>query len=156
MPLQTLKLSAWRTHEAMLNQFAQYTTTIDGQKLHFLHVRSPEPHALPLIITHGWPGSVVEFTNVIGALTDPQRHGGAASDAFHVVAPSIPGFGFSGPTTEPGWDVKRIARAFAELMVRLGYDAHAVPLGQILETRRQSVVAGGQLDHLAAPVVQPR
>ena len=119
----------WRTHEATLNQFAQYTTTIDGQKLHFLHVPSPVPHALPLIITHGWPGSIVEFMNVIGPLTDPQRHGGAASDAFDVVAPSIPGFGFSGPTTEPGWDVKRIAHAFAELMARLGYDRYGAQGG---------------------------
>ncbi len=85
----------WRTHEARLNQFAQHTTTIVGQKLHFLHVRSPEPDALPLIITHGWPGSVVEFMKVIGPLTDPARHGGEAADVFHVVAPSIPGFGFS-------------------------------------------------------------
>ena len=111
----------WRTHEARLNGFPQYTTTIDRQRLHFLHVRSPEPDALPLIITHGWPGSVVEFLDVIGPLTDPRRHGGAGADAFHVVAPSIPGFGFSGPTTEPGWDVKRIAAAFTELMRRLGY-----------------------------------
>jgi len=111
----------WRAHERRLNAFPQYTTVIDGQRVHFLHVRSPEPDALPLILTHGWPGSVVEFTGVIGPLTDPSAHGAARSDAFHLVVPSIPGFGFSGPTTEPGWDVRRIARAWDELMSRLGY-----------------------------------
>jgi epoxide hydrolase len=89
--------------------------------VHFLHVRSPEPDALPLVITHGWPGSVAEFLRIIGPLTDPAAHGGEAADAFHVVAPSIPGFGPSGPTTEPGWDVRRVATAWAELMRRLGY-----------------------------------
>ncbi|MGH2370681.1 MAG: epoxide hydrolase, partial [Chloroflexota bacterium] len=88
----------WRTHEARLNQFPQFTTTIDGASVHFLHVRSPEPDALPLVITHGWPGSVVEFLKVIGPLTDPHTHGGDPADAFHIVVPSIPGFGFSGPT----------------------------------------------------------
>jgi microsomal epoxide hydrolase len=111
----------WRKHEAQLNKFPQFTTTIDGQNVHFLHVRSSEPHALPLLMTHGWPGSVVEFLEVIQPLTDPRGHGGDPKDAFDVVAPSIPGFGFSGPTRETGWDVKRIARAFAELMNRLGY-----------------------------------
>jgi epoxide hydrolase len=110
----------WRKHEARLNELPQYTTTIDGQNVHFLHVRSPEPDAMPLIITHGWPGSIVEFLEVIGPLTDPRKHGGDPKDAFHVVAPSIPGYGFSGPTHEAGWNVKRIARAFAELMKRLG------------------------------------
>src|SRR5262245_16962143 len=119
----------WRKHEARLNELPQYTTMVDRQKLHFLHVRSPEPDALPLIITHGWPGSVVEFLDVIGPLTDPRRHGGAGADAFHVVAPSIPGFGFSGPTTEPGWDVKRVAAAFAELMRRLGYQRYGAQGG---------------------------
>ena len=112
----------WRAAEAQLNAFPQFTTRIDGQNIHFLHVRSPEPEALPLIITHGWPGSVAEFMKVIGPLTDPAAHGGDGTDAFHVVAPSIPGFGFSGPTTEPGWDLNRVVRAWAELMSRLGYE----------------------------------
>jgi epoxide hydrolase len=111
----------WREHEAALNKFPQFTTEIDGQNIHFLHVRSPEPDALPLIITHGWPGSIAEFLNVIGPLTDPRAHGADPADAFHLVVPSIPGFGFSGPTRETGWGVKRIGRAWAELMRRLGY-----------------------------------
>ncbi|WP_020578761.1 epoxide hydrolase family protein [Actinopolymorpha alba] len=111
----------WRAHEARLNEFPQFTTAIDGQTVHFLHVRSPEPGALPLIITHGWPGSVVEFMKIIGPLTDPARYGGDPADAFHVVAPSLPGFGFSSPLAAPGWDTGRVARAWAELMERLGY-----------------------------------
>ncbi|MFG3704723.1 epoxide hydrolase family protein [Micromonospora sp. NPDC047670] len=114
----------WRAHEARLNQIPQFTTVIDGAAIHFLHARSPEPNALPLIITHGWPGSVAEFLNIIDPLTDPRRHGGDPSDAFHIVAPSIPGFGLSGPISEPGWDIPRIARAWAELMRRLGYDRY--------------------------------
>jgi pimeloyl-ACP methyl ester carboxylesterase len=114
----------WRRHEAELNEFPQFTTTIDGQSVHFLHVRSAEPDAMPLILTHGWPGSIVEFIDVIGPLTDPRAHGGDAADAFHVVIPSLPGFGFSGPTHETGWDMARIARAWAELMHRLGYDRY--------------------------------
>ncbi|GGO72037.1 epoxide hydrolase family protein [Nonomuraea cavernae] len=119
----------WRAAEARLNAFPQFTTPIDGQNVHFLHVRSPEPDALPLIITHGWPGSVAEFMKVIGPLTDPAAHGGEPADAFHVVAPSIPGFGFSGPTTEPGWDLNRVARAWAELMRRLGYHRYGAQGG---------------------------
>jgi epoxide hydrolase len=119
----------WRKHEAQLNQHPQFTTTIDGQNVHFLHVRSPEPAALPLIITHGWPGSIVEFLDIIGPLTDPAAHGGDPADAFHVVAPSIPGFGFSGPTHEAGWDTARVARAWAELMGRLGYERYGAQGG---------------------------
>src|SRR3989440_184550 len=119
----------WRAQEARLNQFAQFTTSIDGQNVHFLHVRSPEPQALPLIVTHGWPGSVVEFMNVIGPLTDPRSHGGDPADAFHVVAPSIPGYGFSGPTSQAGWNVRRIATAWAELMDRLGYQRYGAQGG---------------------------
>jgi microsomal epoxide hydrolase len=119
----------WRKHEARLNEFPQFTTTIDGQNVHFLHVRSAEPDALPLIITHGWPGSVVEFLQVIGPLTDPRKHGGDPKDAFHLVVPSIPGYGFSGPTHEAGWDIKRIARAWAELMSRLGYQRYGAQGG---------------------------
>jgi microsomal epoxide hydrolase len=111
----------WRAHERQLNEFPQFTTAIDGQNVHFLHVRSPEPDALPLIITHGWPGSVAEFMNVIGPLTDPRAHDGDPADAFHLVVPSIPGYGFSGPTRETGWNPRRIARAWDELMQRLGY-----------------------------------
>src|SRR6185312_13600568 len=107
-----------------LNEYPQYLSEIDGQTIHFLHVVSPEPDAFPLILTHGWPGSVVEFMDVIGPLTDPAAHGGDAADAFHVIAPSIPGFGFSGPTHEPGWDTRRIARAWADLMHRLGYERY--------------------------------
>jgi pimeloyl-ACP methyl ester carboxylesterase len=119
----------WRAQEASLNQFAQFTTSIDGQNIHFLHVRSPEPQALPLIITHGWPGSVVEFMNLIDPLTDPRSHGGDPADAFHVVAPSIPGYGFSGPTRQAGWNVRRIATAWAELMGRLGYQRYGAQGG---------------------------
>ena len=111
----------WRAHEARLNQIPQYTTTIDGQNIHFLHVRSVVPGALPLLLLHGWPGSVLEFLGMIGPLTDPRGHGADPSRAFHVVVPSLPGYGFSGPTSEPGWDSARMARAFAELMSRLGY-----------------------------------
>ena len=111
----------WRKWEAALNQYPQFTTTIDGQNIHFLHVRSPEPNALPLIVTHGWPGTIVEYLDVIGPLTDPRAHGGDPAHAFHLVIPSIPGFGFSGPTHETGWDTRRIARAWVELMARLGY-----------------------------------
>ena len=119
----------WREHEAKLNEYAQFTTTIYGQNIHFLHVRSPEPDAFPLILSHGWPGSVVEFLDVIGPLTAPRAHGGDAADAFHLVIPSLPGFGFSGPTKEPGWDSNRIARAFAELMSRLGYERYGAQGG---------------------------
>lgn len=119
----------WRRHEARLNDFPQYTTTIDGQRVHFLHVRSPEPDALPLIMTHGWPGSVAEFLDVIGPLTDPGAYGGDPADAFHLVVPSIPGYGFSGPTTTVGWGVARIARAWAELMRRLGYHRYGAQGG---------------------------
>jgi pimeloyl-ACP methyl ester carboxylesterase len=119
----------WRTHEARLNAFPQFITSIDGQRLHFLHVRSPEPDATPLIITHGWPGSIAEFLDVIGPLTDPRAHGGDPGDAFHLVVPSIPGFGFSGPVTEPGWNPRRIGSALATLMARLGYDRYGAQGG---------------------------
>jgi epoxide hydrolase len=119
----------WRLHERMLNSFPQFTTTIDGQRVHFLHVRSPEPNAVPLIITHGWPGSVVEFINIIGPLTDPRAHDADPADAFHLVVPSIPGYGFSGPTHDRGWNVHRIAQAWAELMRRLGYHRYGAQGG---------------------------
>ena len=115
--------------EARLNEFPQFTTEIDGANVHFLHVHSPEPNALPLILTHGWPGSIVEFMEVIGPLADPAAHGGDPADAFHVVVPSMPGFGFSGPTHETGWDTARIAAAWAELMRRLGYERYGAQGG---------------------------
>jgi epoxide hydrolase len=119
----------WREHEARLNRLPQFTTTVDGANLHFLHVRSPEPRATPLLLIHGWPGSVVEFLELIGPLTDPRAHGGDPADAFQVVVPSIPGHGFSGPLAEPGWGHDRIAEAYVELMARLGYDRYGVQGG---------------------------
>jgi epoxide hydrolase len=119
----------WGACQAGLNSFPQFTTSIDGANVHLLHVRSPEPGALPVVMTHGWPGSVVEFLDVIGPLTDPRAHGGDPADAVHLVLPHIPGYGLSGPTTQPGWDVARIARAWAELMRRLGYARYAAQGG---------------------------
>jgi pimeloyl-ACP methyl ester carboxylesterase len=121
----------WRAHEARLNQLPQFTTEIDGQRIHFLHVRSPEPDALPLIVTHGYPGSVVEFLDLVGPLTDPRAHGGDPADAFHLVAPSLPGYGFSTPVREPGWAMGRTSRAWVELMARLGYDRYGGQGGDI-------------------------
>jgi pimeloyl-ACP methyl ester carboxylesterase len=121
----------WRAWEARLNQHPQLTTTIDGQTVHFLHVRSPEPEATPLMLIHGWPGSIVEFLDLIGPLSDPRAHGGDPADAFHLVIPSVPGHGFSVPLSEPGWTHRRIARAFTELMARLGYDRYGVQGGDI-------------------------
>jgi pimeloyl-ACP methyl ester carboxylesterase len=121
----------WRDHEARLNELPQFTTTIDGANVHFLHIRSPEPDALPLIIIHGWPGSIVEFLDIIEPLTEPRSDGGDPADAFHLVIPSIPGFGLSGPTGEPGWTQRRIARAFAELMSRLGYERYGAQGGDV-------------------------
>lgn len=112
----------WRACEARLNALGQFKTEIDGIDIHFLHVRSRHENAMPLIITHGWPGSVMEFMKVIGPLTDPEAHGGRAEDAFHVVMPSLPGFGFSGKPASAGWGVPRIAMAWITLMQRLGYD----------------------------------
>jgi pimeloyl-ACP methyl ester carboxylesterase len=117
----------WRKQEARLNELPQFVTTIDGQDIHFLHVRSPEPDAIPLILTHGWPSSPVEFLKVIEPLTDPRSSGGDPADAFHLVVPSLPGYGFSTPVREPGWgNLLRVAQAWAELMGRLGYDRYAV------------------------------
>lgn len=119
----------WRRCEDLLNTFGQYHTEIDGLDIHFLHVRSPNPDALPLLLTHGWPGSVLEFRDVIGPLTDPVAHGGRAEDAFHLVIPSLPGFGFSGKPAGTGWDVARIAKAWIALMDRLGYSRWAAQGG---------------------------
>jgi pimeloyl-ACP methyl ester carboxylesterase len=119
----------WRAHEARLNELEQFRTEIDGQSIHFIHARSAHADAFPLLLTHGWPGSVVEFLEVIPRLTAPEAHGGRANDAFHVVAPSLPGYGFSEPTRTRGWDVWRIARAFTELMRRLGYTRYGAQGG---------------------------
>ncbi|MFI5571216.1 epoxide hydrolase family protein [Streptomyces sp. NPDC051740] len=114
----------WRAAEARLNAHPQFVTEIDGAPVHFLHITSPEPDATPLLLTHGWPGSVAEFLDVIGPLSDPRSHGGDPAQAFHLVIPSIPGYGFSRPLPEKGWDTGRIARAWATLMERLGYDRY--------------------------------
>lgn len=119
----------WRAHEARLNAIPQRTTEIDGQNVHFLHVRSPEPGALPLVLTHGWPSTVYDFVDVLGPLTDPRAHGGDPADAFHVVVPSLPGFAFSGPTRTTGWGPERVARAWDALMRRLGYDRYGAQGG---------------------------
>lgn len=119
----------WRAAEARLNEYPQFMTEIDGVNVHFMHVRSGNPDAMPILLTHGWPSTVVEFLEVIGPLTDPEAYGGDAADAFHVVIPSVPGYGFSGPTRQPGWDVPRVGRAWKELMRRLGYDRYLVQGG---------------------------
>ena len=121
----------WHRVESRLNQLPQFTTTIDGVQIHFIHVRSRHPNALPIIITHGWPGSVIEQINLVGPLTDPTAHGGSAEDAFDVVIPSVPGYGFSGKPTGPGWDPEHVARAWAELMRRLGYTRYVAQGGDI-------------------------
>ncbi len=138
----------WRRAEAGLNAFPQVLTEIDGLDIHALHVRSPEPEALPLIITHGWPGSVVEFLKVIGPLTDPVGHGGDATDAFHVVCPSLPGYGFSGKPATAGWGVGRIASAWSELMVRLGYTRYGAQGGD-WGSAVATALARQDPDHLA-------
>jgi pimeloyl-ACP methyl ester carboxylesterase len=121
----------WRTAETKLNAFPQFVTKIDGVDIHFIHVKSRHPNALPLIITHGWPGSVIELLKVIDPLTNPTAHGGSAEDAFHVVIPSLPGYGFSGEPAELGWDASRTARAWAELMHRLGYTRYVAQGGDV-------------------------
>jgi pimeloyl-ACP methyl ester carboxylesterase len=121
----------WRGCEAKLNALPQFTTEIDGVDIHFIHVRSPHENALPLIITHGWPGSVIELLGVVGPLTDPVAHGGRAEDAFDLVLPSLPGYGFSAEPAELGWDPGRIALAWAELMSRLGYTRYVAQGGDV-------------------------
>ncbi|MGI5523987.1 epoxide hydrolase family protein [Micromonospora sp. CA-259024] len=121
----------WRALEAQLNALSQYTTVIDGVEIHFIHVRSQHENALPLIMTHGWPGSVVELLGAVGPLTDPTAHGGTAEDAFHLVLPSLPGYGFSGEPTDLGWDSGRMAAAWAVLMNRLGYTRYVAQGGDV-------------------------
>lgn len=167
VPVQYLKRVAeywrdgfeWRKHEKRLNAFPQFTTTIDGQTIHFIHARSPEPTAMPLIITHGWPGSIVEFLDIIEPLRNPRAFGGKAEDAFHVVVPSIPGFGFSTPLNEPGWNLSRIAKAWAELMRRLGYEryfAQGGDAGAGIATELSHVANGALLGiHVNGPMIFP-
>ena len=119
----------WRAVEARLNELPQFVTEIDGLDIHFIHVRSPHPDALPMIVTHGWPGSIIEQLKIVGPLTDPTTYGGSAAHAFDLVIPSLPGHGFSGKPTEPGWDPIRIAKAWIELMKRLGYDRYVAQGG---------------------------
>lgn len=119
----------WRATEAALNRFDHFTTEIDGLDIHFIHQRSPHENAFPLVITHGWPGSVVEFHKVIDPLTNPTAHGGRAEDAFHVVCPSLPGYGFSGKPAVTGWGVEKIAEVWDQLMVRLGYERYGAQGG---------------------------
>jgi pimeloyl-ACP methyl ester carboxylesterase len=149
----------WRATESRLNDFPQFRTEIDGLGIHLLHVRSPHEGALPLVLTHGWPGSVVEFLDVIHPLADPTAHGGDAADAFHVVCPSLPGYGFSDRPAETGWGTARIARAWAELMRRLGYDRYGAQGG---DWGAMVTTGLGQVDadhvagiHLNMPVAGP-
>src|SRR5215217_9659094 len=121
----------WRKAEAKLNALPQFTTEIDGVDIHFIHVRSQHEDALPLIMTHGWPGSVIELLEALGPLTDPTAHGGDAEDAFHLVLPSLPGYGFSGEPAELGWDSGRVGQAWAELMRRLGYTRYVAQGGDV-------------------------
>ncbi|TCC41785.1 epoxide hydrolase family protein [Kribbella speibonae] len=121
----------WRAAEKELNSYPQFTAEIEGQRIHFIHVRSAEPDALPLMLTHGWPGSIVEFLDLIGPLTDPVAFGGQAADAFHVVIPALPGFGFSGPTADDDWTFPRIGRVWAALMSELGYERYGVQGGDL-------------------------
>lgn len=128
----------WRSRESLMNAYPHFLTTAAGEQLHFLHVRSPNPNATPLLLTHGWPGSFVEFLDVLGPLSNPAAHGGDPADAFHVVVPSMPGYAFSGPTTQPGFDVHRVADAVAELMAQIGYDRYVAQGGDwgAIVTRR--------------------
>ena len=139
----------WRKVEEELNAYPQFVTTAGGLRVHFLHVRSPEPNAIPMVLTHGWPGSITEFLSVVGPLTDPVAHGGDRADAFHLVIPSLPGFGFSGPTTATGVDGRAIAGAFAELMARLGYDRYVAQGGDI-GAQISALLGEIDADHVAA------
>ena len=149
----------WRKLEAKLNRLPQFVTTVDGVDIHFIHVRSRDPNALPLIITHGWPGSVIEQLKIIGPLTDPTAHGGRAEDAFDVVIPSLPGYGFSGKPITTGWDPDHIARAWAELMKRLGYTRYVAQGGDwgapITSAMARQAPAGLLGIHINLPATVP-
>lgn len=149
----------WRATERRLNALPQFTAEIDALRIHLLHVRSPHDDAMPLVITHGWPGSFIEFLKVLGPLTDPTAHGGDAADAFHLVVPSMPGYGFSAKPTEPGWGVDRIARAWSALMIGLGYDRFGAQGGD-WGSAVTSAIAQQDPEHclgihLNMPLVQP-
>lgn len=137
----------WRAQEQALNELDHFKTEVDGVDLHFIHQRSPNPDATPLLLIHGWPGSVFEFMDLVGPLTDPVSYGGEASDAFHLVIPSLPGFGFSGKPTETGWSPERMADAFAVLMARLGYDRYGIQGGDWGGIIGRSL-AGNDVDHV--------
>lgn len=149
----------WRWFESAINAFPQFLTTIEGLDIHFLHVRSKNPDALPLLLTHGWPSTVADFLGLIGPLTDPVAFGGDAADSFDVVIPSLPGFGFSGKPTEPGWNASRIARGWAELMRRLGYSrwaAHGGDWGAVVTTELGVMRPDGLVGiHLSTPYAFP-
>jgi pimeloyl-ACP methyl ester carboxylesterase len=144
----------WRATERRLNLLPQFRTEIDGLGIHFLHVRSPHLDALPVVITHGWPGSIVEFLKVIGPLTDPTAHGGEAADAFHLVIPSLPGYGFSDKPARPGWGVERIADAWARLMARLGYRRYGAQGGD-WGTSVSTSIAQQDPEHVAGIHLNP-
>lgn len=149
----------WRRFESGLNRFPQFLTTIDGLDIHFIHVKSKNPGAMPLILTHGWPSSIADFLKLIGPLTDPASYGGNATDSFDVVIPSLPGFGFSGKPTQPGWGATRIASAWAQLMRRLGYErwaAHGGDWGAVVTTALGAMRPHGLLGiHLNTPYAFP-
>ena len=149
----------WRAREALLNRFLQFKTEIDGLGIHFIHVRSPHADAMPLVVTHGWPGSIVEFHKVIEPLTNPTAHGGDSADAFHVVCPSLPGYGFSDKPTRKGWNVQRIARAWSELMPRLGYRRYAAQGGDWGAAVTTCIGIQDQVNcvgiHLNMPIARP-
>jgi pimeloyl-ACP methyl ester carboxylesterase len=149
----------WRRVESELNGLPQFRTQIDGLGIHFIHVRSRHEKALPIVLTHGWPGSIIEFLQVIGPLTDPTAHGGKAEDAFHVVIPALPGFGFSDNPTEPGWRLPRIANAWAELMARLGYSRYVAQGGDwgagVTTWMAKQRPAGLAAIHLNLPLLFP-
>jgi pimeloyl-ACP methyl ester carboxylesterase len=144
----------WRATEARLNALGQFRTVIDGLDIHFLHVRSPHAAALPLVLTHGWPGSIIEFLKVTGPLTDPTAHGGDAGDAFHVVCPSLPGYGFSDKPARPGWGVERIAAAWTVLMARLGYQRYGAQ-GSDWGTSVTASIGQQDPDHVAGIHLTP-
>ena len=153
----------WRARERALNRFEQFVARLDDMDVHFIHARSPEPNAIPLLVTHGWPGSVVEFAKVVGPLSDPVAHGGSAADAFHVVCPSLPGYGFSAKPARPGWGIDRIADCWAQLMAGLGYARYGAQGGDwgsgvsiALATRHTEACLGLHLNmvmrtHMAIP-----
>ncbi|MEH6639411.1 MAG: epoxide hydrolase family protein [Porticoccaceae bacterium] len=149
----------WREREALLNQYEQFTTELNGIDIHFIHARSPHKNARPLIMTHGWPGSIVEFQKVIGPLIDPVAHGGDAQDAFHVVCPSLPGYGFSGKPEETGWSIEKIAETWNQLMLRLDYDSYFAQGGDwgavVTSTIGMQNLGNCQAIHINMVVVEP-